>query len=793
MPTQKRFHESEEDTKLRRITPAIQSAGWKADQILMEYSLKADRYRIVPGQNCTIKETQASRTKPDYILCRGINRPLAVVEAKKGAKSARDGIDQAIAYAQMLDVPFAYASAGEGFLEFEIPTGTQRELPLDKFPSPAELWSRWCKLYDITEEDSQKLDKALYYTSAEGHTPRYYQMQAINRTIDAIVGKHRRRALLVMATGTGKTYTAFQIVWRLKKAGVVRNVLYLADRNQLIDQTLVDDFAPFNTATKIQKGVIDQNYEIYFGLYQQLKGDDTEPMADHFRQVPRDYFDLIVVDECHRGSANEQSSWRDILDYFEPAIQIGMTATPNEKDGSNNLDYFGEPLITYTLKQGIEDGFLAPYQVVSVHLDKDVQGWEPEEGEVDVEGNPIPMRRYTLNDFDKTLEIRSRTRKVAEVVTSYLQHLGRMSKTIIFCTTQRHAANMRDAIRECNRDLVAQNHQYTVRMTADDEEGRGLYEDFISVNRPYPVVVTTSKLLTTGANTKCVKLIVLDSNIRSMTEFKQIIGRGTRLRPDADKTFFTILDFRHACDLFHDPDFDGPADDSTHWSGEGDPPTKERPPRFDGGEKGGETPPAPPGGDDPGLEPPEPRRILVVEGEEVTLLGRSVSHLDENGKLVVEKFEDYTRRNILSCFPTEDAFREAWNGAKAKRLIKEELEARGILVEHLKKELGNPDLDEFDMIRHIAFGGDLLTRELRASKVRNAKFLEKYQGMAREVLEHLLNTYTDNSIFEIDGIEALTTHCQDFGGTKKIFKAFGDQKSYTRAIREMEHILYDYA
>ena len=792
MPTQKRFHESEEDTKLRRITPAIQSAGWKADQILMEYSLKADRYRIVPGQNCTIKETQASRTKPDYILCRGINRPLAVVEAKKGAKSARDGIDQAIAYAQMLDIPFAYASAGECFLEFEIPTGKQRELPLDKFPSPAELWSRWCKLHDITDEDSKTLDKALYYTSAEGHTPRYYQMQAINRTIDAIVGKHRRRALLVMATGTGKTYTAFQIVWRLRKAGVVRNVLYLADRNQLIDQTLVDDFAPFNTATKIQKGVIDQNYEIYFGLYQQLKGDDSEPMTDHFRQVPRDYFDLIIVDECHRGSANEQSSWRDILEYFEPAIQIGMTATPNEKDGSNNLDYFGDPLITYTLKQGIEDGFLAPYQVVSVHLDKDVNGWEPEEGEVDVEGNPIPIRRYTLNEFDKTLEIRSRTRKVAEVVTSYLQHLGRMSKTIIFCTTQRHAANMRDAIRECNRDLVAQNHQYAVRMTADDEEGRGLYEDFISVNRPYPVVVTTSKLLTTGANTKCVKLIVLDSNIRSMTEFKQIIGRGTRLRPDADKTFFTILDFRRDCDLFHDPDFDGPADDSTNWSGEGDPPTKERPPRFDGGEKGGDIPPAPPGDDIP-LDGEEPRRIIVVEGEEVTIVGKAVSHLDENGKLVVEKFEDYTRRNILSCFPTEEAFREAWNGAKAKSVIKKELAERGILVEHLKQELGNPDLDEFDMIRHIAFGGELLTRQLRASKVRNAKFLEKYQGVAREVLEHLLDTYTDNSIFEIDGVEALTTHCQDFGGTKKIFKEFGDQKSYLRAIREMEHILYDYA
>ena len=396
----------------------------------------------------------------------------------------------------MLGVDFAYASAGQDFIEYEVPTAKQRTITLDAFPSPDDLWKRWRELHGIADEDGQKLENALYYTSADGHTPRYYQMQAINRTVDAIIGRHRRRVLLVMATGTGKTYTAFQIVWRLKKAGIVRNVLYLADRNQLVDQTLADDFAPFNTATKIRQGKIDRNYEIYFGLYQQLKGDQTEPVAEHYRQVPPDYFDLIIVDECHRGSASEQSSWRDILDYFQPAIQIGMTATPNEKDGSNNLDYFGEPLITYTLKQGIEDGFLAPYQVVSVHLDKDVQGWEPEEGDVDEEGQPVPMRKYTLADFDRTIELRSRTRKVAEVVSNYLQHLGRMSKTIIFCTTQRHAANMRDAMRACNRDLAAVDHRYVVRMTADDEEGRGLYEDFISINRPYPVVVTTSKLLT---------------------------------------------------------------------------------------------------------------------------------------------------------------------------------------------------------------------------------------------------------------------------------------------------------
>ena len=793
MPSVRRLHESEEDTKARHITPAIQAAGWQSHQIMMEYSLKADRYRIVPGQNCTVKDTQSKRSRPDYILCHDVNRPIAVIEAKKRNKTARDGIDQAIAYAKMLDVPFAYASAGEGFLEFEIPTGTQRELKLDNFPSPAELWRRWCKLYNITDDDAHRLENALYYTSAEGHTPRYYQMQAINRTVNAIVGLHRRRVLLVMATGTGKTFTAFQIVWRLKKAGAVRNVLYLADRNQLVDQTLADDFAPFNTATKIQKGVIDQNYEIYFGLYQQLKGDESEPMTDHFRQVPPDYFDLIIVDECHRGSASEQSSWRDILDYFQSAIQIGMTATPNEKDGSNNLDYFGEPLITYTLKQGIEDGFLAPYQVVSVHLDKDVSGWEPEDGDVDVNGNPVPKRTYYLNDFDKTLEIRSRTRKVAEVVTNYLQHLGRMSKTIIFCTTQRHAANMRDAIREYNRDLVAQNSHYAVRMTADDEEGRGLYEDFISINRPWPVVVTTSKMLTTGANTKCVKLVVLDSNIRSMTEFKQIIGRGTRSRPDVDKTFFTILDFRGACALFYDPDFDGPADASTNWSGEGDPPFKPRPEKPSDGQSDDSPSPGEPLPPQPLPDESEPSKIIVVDGIEVELAGRSVSYLDTDGKLVMEKFEDYTRRNILSCYGSEAAFREAWNGSKAKALIRDELQEHGILVEHLKAALGNPDLDEFDMIRHIAFGGPLLTRQLRASKVRNAKFLEQYQGIARTVLERLLDAYTQSNIFEIEDMAALKTYCDDLGGTKKILTAFGNKDEYITAIRTMQNILYDCA
>ena len=781
---------SEEDTRARLITPALLKAGWQTRQMLMEYSLKADRYRIVPGKNFTIRNDQGRRTKPDYILFRDVNRPLAVVEAKKLGKTARDGLDQAIAYAKLLDVPFAYASAGDMFLEYELPTGRLRELAMDAFPSSDELWKRWCVLRHVEAGDAAVLDKAQYHTSGDAMTPRYYQMQAINRTVDAIVAGHRRRALLVMATGTGKTYTAFQIIWRLRKAGVVKNVLYLADRNQLVEQAMTGDFAPFRSMYKIRDRAIDRNYEIYFGLNQQLKGGDQDPMMAYYRQVPADYFDLIVVDECHRGSADEKSSWRDILDYFSSAIQIGMTATPSDREGASNPEYFGAPLFTYSLKQGIEDGFLAPYQVVSVHLDRDVTGWEPEEGDVDVEGNPVPRRLYTLNDFDRTLEIKGRTRKVAEVVTNYLHHLGRMSKTIIFCATQRHAANMRDAIREHNRDMMVENDRYAVRMTADDAEGRALYHDFTSVNSPYPVVVTTSKLLTTGANTKCVKLIVLDSNIRSMTEFKQIIGRGTRLRPDAGKTFFTILDFRNACALFHDPEFDGPGDDVSVWSGEGDPPQKERPDGAERGEGKKAQLPAPDGAASPLTDADAPR-IIVVDGVDVAVAGRSVRYLDENGNLVTEKYEEYTKRNILSCYGTDEAFREAWNGSSTKRIILDELKARGVLMDNLKKELGNPDLDEFDMIRHIAFGCPMLTRQLRANKVRSAKFLERYQGVARAVLERLLEAYEKDGIRELDGSNAIVNYGKAFGGTKKVFKVFKGRDACMEALHALQNVLYD--
>jgi type I restriction enzyme R subunit len=797
---------SEEDTKLRYITPAIQRAGWSVHSMLTEYSLRSDRYRIVPQQNKTIKEEPPKRNRPDYILCRKANFPIAVVEAKKYAKTAQDGIDQAIAYAKLLDVPFAFSSSGKDFIEYDFSNGKQTVLPLSQFPSPDTLWNRWCDIRHVTKTDQQTFDKAPYYTSADGKIPRYYQMVAINKTVNAVIAEHRKRLLLVMATGTGKTYTAFQIVWRLRHAGIANNVLYLADRNQLIDQTISGDFAPMGDMTKIQHGKIDTSYQIYFGLYQQLKGRDSkddaekgdlgDSFADHFRQVPPDYFNLIIVDECHRGSAREESSWRDILNYFDSAIQIGLTATPNDKEGANNEEYFGAPVYVYTLKQGIEDGFLAPYQVVRVHLDKDTDGWEPKEGELDDDGKPIPVRRYTLSDFGTVIELKERTRVVARKITEYLQHLGRMSKTIVFCNTQKHAANMRDAIRECNQDMMQQNPAYCVRMTADDDEGKSLYSDFTSVNEPYPVVVTTSKLLSTGADTKCVKLIVLDSNILSLTEFKQIIGRGTRLRPDAGKTFFTILDFRNVTTLFSDPKFDGDPDDTAEW-GEGDPvpsagggKSKTHKPngKHDGdGNDGDDDEDS--GDDDEKIH--QPIETYTVSGVDVTVTGTSVSYLDENGKLVTMKFEDYTRRNILSVFGSENEFVEVWNGPEAKQEIIDRLQEKGVLFEELKTQLGSPDIDEFDMICSIAFGRPPMTRDVRADKARRSKFLEKYQGIAREVLETLIDIYARDGVTEVDNISVLKNpEFNQFRGMVNIIKNFGSKAKYLEAVKGLEAEFY---
>lgn len=791
---QREHLDTEEDTKNQRITPALRAAGWPSSSMLMEYSLRADRRRIVPGRNETVREARRTPNRPDYILCHGTDCPIAIIEAKKSSLPDYEGLDQAKAYAQLLDVPFAYASSGHKFVEWDASTGRERDIPLDAFPSPAALWERWCSVRNVPPQDRTRLDKALYYTTAGGWTPRYYQMKAINRAVEAVIVGHRRRLLLCMATGTGKTYTAFQIVWRLKKAGAVKNVLYLADRNQLIDQPMSGDFAPLRkVSTKIRGGRIDTSYELYFGLYQQLAGEqDAEDgegasALDNFRQVPPEYFDLIIVDECHRGSARAESSWREILEYFRPAVQIGMTATPNEAEGADNAAYFGEPIFTYSLREGIEDGFLAPYQVISVQLDKDRDGWEPEPGELDDLGRPIPPRRYTLSDFGPTLDLRQRNLAVAEAVTEYLRHIGRYAKTIIFCTTQRHALSMLEAIRACNEDICRDAPSYAVRMTANDEIGVGYLDDFTSVDAPLPVIATTSKLLSTGVDTKCVKLIVLDANIRSMTEFKQIIGRGTRLREDAGKTFFTIMDFRGVCALFRDPAFDGPPDAEADWR-QGDPPPCEPADRFDPGKaKPGEEsePPAP----DPGPEP-EPRTVYEVSGVEVRVVGRTVSYLDENGQLVTDRFEDYTRRNILRLFGSEAEFVALWNGPEERKAILQRLEAEGVFVGRLRAALGEPDVDEFDLICGIAYGRPPMTRSMRANRVRQGKFLDKYQGLARQVLEDLLQVYARIGASELDDMAVLQNEPLKRYGPARVVRAFGGNPAYRDAVRAMQRALY---
>ena len=801
---------SEEDVKTRLILLALQRAGWPTTKLMAEYSIRKDRFRIVPDRYVAVP-VPAKDNRPDYLLCRRANCPIAVLEAKGGGRKAEDGIDQAVRYAQILGLPFAYSSAGEKFIERNLVTGKQRELAMEEFPGQEQLWEMYCKAKGISGDSVNRLDDAPYYTTSDGKVPRYYQMLAINTVEDAIVAKRRRRALLVMATGTGKTYTAFQIVWRLRQAGVAKNVLYLADRNQLVDQTLIGDFAPLSKIqTKIRDGKIDKNYEIYFGLYQQLKKNKSakadkqeESFADNFRQVRPDYFDLIIVDECHRGSAKDESSWREILDYFSSAVQIGLTATPSDKEGADNAAYFGEPLYTYSLKQGIDDGFLAPFQVVNVHLDKDVDGWEPDPGEVDSKGEPIPQRLYTRDDFDRNLILRQRTLCVARVITEYLNKLGRMSKTIVFCTTQDHAGRMRDALRQINADMMAENPHYIVRMTADDQDGKALYKEFCSVDEPYPVVVTTSKLLTTGADTKCVKLIVLDTPIMSMTEFKQIIGRGTRLFADEGKTFFTILDFRGACENFKDPKFDGEPEQSLRW-----PPDADQDYQPLGGGKGGGTDGAEEeeggdegaggdggdgdGGDTVEVEPPKDKRyVYEVNGVSVEVIGARVSYLDKDGKLVTPKFIDYTRENILKQFGSKAKFMEVWNGEEEKRRIIDDLAKQGVLIEHLRQELGNPDADEFDLICSIAYGVAPLTRQARASRATRSRFLDKYQGIARQVLERLLDIYAHEGVLEVDRTGVLKSkEFWEFGSPTKIVREFGGKDQYREAVRDLENALY---
>ena len=772
---------TEEDIKLQFITPAI-TATWKLSQITMETKITDGKINL--KGNLVVRERPK---KADYVLYLTDSKPIAIVEAKDNNHTVSYGIQQAITYARMLDVPFAYSSNGDAFYEHDMITGQERQIDLDKFPSPAELLMRFQTEQGVTPAEMQAINQP-YYTSQTTYSPRYYQRNAINRTVEA-VAQGKDRLLLVMATGTGKTYTAFQIVYRLLKSGLKKKVLYLADRNILVDQSIQQDFAPLEkTIHKINFAKDDPvtitSHEVYFSLYQQLAGNDEEtdngedPVARFASLFQKDFFDLIIVDECHRGSAKKDSNWRKILEYFSSAAQIGMTATPKETKYISNIDYFGEPIYTYSLREGIEDGFLAPFKVINVRTNIG-EGWRPYKGQLDKFGMPIEDRIYTNSDFDYNIILEERTREVAMEITKYLKATNnRMQKTIVFCTTEEHADRMRNALAELNADMMQQNPDYVVRITGSDPYGKSKLDYFISVSSPYPVIATTSKLLTTGADCKMTKLIVLDQMIGSMTEFKQIIGRGTRLREKEGKTHFVVMDFRNVSRLFADPDWDGPVEQDDG---------------FDPNAGGGITPPVGPPIDPP-IGPVDPKHKPVVDknGCTVSVIGKTVSIYDANGKLLrQESIIDYTKSNILGEYASLDNFIRQWSAKDKKESIRDLLLERGIDLAAMKAAQNMSDVDDFDFICHVAFDQKPLTRKERANNVKKRDFLNKYKGVAREVLEALLDRYMNTGIYEIGKTEVLKlSEFKKFGMPSKIASYFGGKAGYFQAVKELEDEIY---
>lgn len=765
---------SEEDIKLQYITPAILSK-WSREKITMET-------RITDGK-INLKGNFVFREKPkraDYILYLSANNPIAIVEAKDNTHAVSHGLQQAMTYAQMLDIPFAYSSNGDGFMEHDFLTGQEREIGLDEFPSEQELATRYKQESGLTPRQETILEQP-YYSSQNTYPPRYYQRIAINRTVDAIA-RGQQRILLVMATGTGKTYTAFQIVYRLLQSGMKRKILYLADRNILVDQSIQQDFAPLEkvihkiNVAKDDKSTI-TSHEVYFSLYQQLVGEDDE---EHFSELfTPDFFDLIIVDECHRGSAKEESRWRRILEYFQSATQIGMTATPKETKYISNLSYFGEPVYTYSLKEGIEDGFLAPFKVINIMTDIG-EGWRPRKGQKDINGEEIPDRIYTNSDYDYNIIIEDRIQQVAQEITNYLKSTDRMAKTIVFCATEDAALRMRDALAKLNADMMKKNPDYVVRITGGDEYGKKKLKYFISVSSPYPVIATTSKLLSTGADCKMTKLIVLDEMIGSMTEFKQIIGRGTRLREKEGKTHFVVMDFRNVTRLFADPEWDGPIEMNEGYMPGGKQPDHKDPPDGDG--KGDET------------TPPEPKKKPIVDrnGCQVQIIHKTVSVYDANGKLLrQESIVDYTKENILGEYASLDNFIRQWSAQDKKEQIRDLLHDRGIDLELLKADQNMTDVDDFDFICHVAFDRKPLTRKERANNVKKRDFFSKYSGVAREVLEALLDKYMNTGIYEIEKTEILKLDpFLKLGKPAKIAGYFGGKQGYLKAVQELEQAIY---
>ena len=774
---------SEEDIKLQYITPAITNK-WDIKKIQMEAKITDGRINL--------KGNFVTRERPkraDYVLYLNLNNPIAIVEAKDNNHSISYGLQQAISYARMLDIPFAYSSNGDGFFEHDFLTGKERELSLEEFPSETELYQRYKNGANKGEGltiEQEKIIQQPYYTSQTTYPPRYYQRIAINRTVDAI-SRGKDRLLLVMAPGTGKTYTAFQIVYRLLKSGMKKKILYLADRNNLVNQSIQQDFAPLEKVihkvnfSKDDPSTI-KSYQVYFSLYQQLAGGNDDQEEDVSNTVLKlkqlfqpDFFDLIIVDECHRGSAKRESNWRKILEYFASATQIGMTATPKETKYVSNISYFGEPIYTYSLKEGIEDGFLAPFKVINIMTDIG-DGWRPRKGQCDIYGNEIEDRIYTNSDYDYNIIIEDRIQQVAAEITNYLKSTDRMAKTIVFCATEDAAERMRVALVNQNSDMVQKNPDYVVRITGSDTYGKSKLDYFISVSEKYPVIATTSKLLSTGSDCKMTKLIVLDEMIGSMTEFKQIIGRGTRLREKEGKTHFVVMDFRNISRLFADPEWDGPIEIDEEFN----------PEEVAKGKKKTPTGPDP---DNPKQQKP----IVNKDGCQVKIIYKTVSVYDTNGKLLrQESIIDYTKENILGTYASLDNFIQKWSAEEKKEKIKELLREQGIDLETLKMDQGMADVDDFDFICHVAFDKKPMTRKERAENVKKKDFLSKYSGAARDVLEALLDKYMNTGIYEIEKTEILKLDpFMKMGKPQKIASYFGGKAGYLKAVKELEQAIYD--
>ena len=779
---------SERDICSKYITPAVTAAGWDLlTQIREEVSFTKGRI-IVRGK----LHTRGEQKRADYILYYKPNIPLAVIEAKDNTHSLGAGMQQALNYAETLGVPFVFSSNGDGFLLHDC-TGladtTEQELALTTFPSPEQLWQRYCQWKGLATAEARHTVEMPYYDDGTGRAPRYYQANAVNNTVEA-VAKGQQRILLVMASGTGKTYTAFQVVWRLWKSGAKKRILFLADRNILVDQTRNNDFKPFGAAmTKISKRQIDKSYEIYLSLYQAVTGSEEE--QNIYRQFSRDFFDLIVIDECHRGSAAEDSAWREILAHFSSATHIGLTATPKETHDVSSIHYFGEPVYTYTLKQGIEDGFLAPYKVVRIDLDRDLQGWRPSQGQTDKTGQLIEDRIYNQSDMDRTLVLEQRTELVARKITEFLAMTDPYAKTIVFCDDIDHAERMRQALVNLNSERIRENRKYVMRITGDEAEGKAELDNFINPEERYPVIATTSKLMTTGVDAQTCKLIVLDQHIKSMTEFKQIIGRGTRINEDYGKFWFTIMDFKKATELFADKDFDGepvmiylPKDDESPVPPDEDETDAPLPSDMldapDTTETGPTTDPDEPGG-----------RVKYVLGDvTVYVVAERVQYYGPEGKLITESLKDYTRQTVRKDYASLDQFLRRWSRAERKAAILHELEQRGVLLQPLADEVGK-DFDPFDLICHVAFDQPPLTRRERAEQVKKRNYFAKYGQQARLVLETLLEKYADTGIENIEDIKILTLDpFRNMGTAGELVSAFGGKQAYLAALIELEQHLY---